>query len=169
MNEYNYYLDFVLYSNIKAEVILLVTIKEGTKILKGLKYTFKDNKCNILFDKNRNEFLKMRIILFNFKLLLDELIIKISKKWCIDVATNHHKKIFENRVTKVLELLENPDIKIEEIDKTETCSKLKKELEPIENAYVGDKFNLIFLEKYYFYTPLVNIRNLYYNFDKYFI
>lgn len=48
-------MDIVLYSNIKSEVILLAAIKEGTKILKGMKYSFVYNKCNLHSVQNEYE------------------------------------------------------------------------------------------------------------------
>lgn len=160
-------MDIVLYSNIKSEVILLAAIKEGTKILKGMKYSFMNNKCNLHSVQETNELLRMRSILFSYKTLFDELIIKISEKWSVDVTENNHKKIFENRVKVIFKLLDTSD---NDKDHKSRCFLIKKELEPITDAYIIDsKYNTFFLEEYYLFAPIKNIHRLYYDFEKYFM
>lgn len=99
----NYYLNLVQYHNIEANVITFVSIKEGTKILKGIKYELSTNdsppRCNI------ENVIKMRSKLLWLKMIFDQLFIILEEKQPSVNNENHQTSNFLKLVDLVLDTL----------------------------------------------------------------
>lgn len=102
----NYYFNVVQYFNIEADVIIFISMKEGRKILKGVKYllgtTNRALSCNV---HNVN---KMRSILILLKMIFNQLFINLEKKQQLVVDKNGQVIKFLNLVDTVIDTLSAP-------------------------------------------------------------
>lgn len=106
LNLNNYYLNVVQYYNIEADVILFASIKEGRKMLKGVKYFMANESvfphCNVENIK------KIRSKLILLKMVFNQLFIELEKKQHLVVDKNHQTIKFLQLVDTVIDRLSAP-------------------------------------------------------------
>ncbi|VVC31351.1 Hypothetical protein CINCED_3A019280 [Cinara cedri] len=156
-----YYLNIVKYDNILADVMMYVAIKEGTKILKGIKHIIK-NQCELYFQTDAKHFVldETRLSLLLFKFEFDDFINAILEKKRIDLRENEHVKKFNNSVKNLLQWLDRPKSARASNDKIiQNCKFINGALDeikyPLADSKVDDKFKTFYME-----DPLFNIRTL---------
>lgn len=148
------------YYTILTDVTVLVSIKEGKKILKGIKHVLGTNatvNCNL------QEIERVRLKLYMFRVVFENLFSLLKRKSHTEsVLYSIEKKTFVRLVNKTLSLMEvSVETKWDIIK--ENCNEIIKELSRLNDAYVGNnqlrmksEFNL-----YYFDLPLMYMNTLY--------
>lgn len=139
---------------------MLVSIKEGKKILKGIKHVLGTNgsvNCNL------QEIERVRMKLYIFRIVFENLLNLLKRKSHTEsVLYSTEKKTFVRLMNKTLALMEvSVETKWDIIK--ENCNEINKELYHLNDAYVGtsrlqmkSEFN-----SYYFDLPIMCMNTLY--------
>lgn len=147
-----YYLNVVQYYNIVSEVLMFVSIKQGNKLLGGIKNKL-DNNCTNDQIISSNEIHRMKLTLFLFKLSFDNLLSTILEKLQIEV-TESYKIAFDTQVTEVLNFLESSK------NHENICSNSNDVFKDIVATKLDEIPSDTSLEKYYFIDPIDNINTI---------
>lgn len=150
----NYYLNIIQYKNIFVNVIVYISIKEGRKILKGIKHLLDIektvNKCTI------DGIVEIRSYLLLLKMVIDVLFTTIEKNTHIFVCENYRIKKFIALVDSVIDTL-NTKIDIEK-DIEFMCLTVNVTLDHIQNPKnLGDREFYV----YYFKEPMRHLYELF--------
>lgn len=151
----NYYLNTIQYKNIIVDVTVLISIKEGRKILKGIKHLLKhentSNKCTI------EGIVETRSYLLLLKMVIDVLFTTIEKNTHIFVKKNNQLKTFLALLDSIMDTL-NTNIQIPEEDIQFMCHTVCSKLDHIQNAVKVENHEFII---YYFKKPLRHLYDLF--------
>lgn len=150
------------YYTILTDVTILVSIKEGIKILKGIKHvlgTYGLVNCNL------QEIERVRLKLYRFRVVFENLLNLLKRKSHTEsVLYSDEKKLFVRLMNKTLALME-VSVKTKWDIIHENCNEINRELCHLDDAYVGtnrlglplkSEFN-----SYYFDLPIMSMNNLY--------
>lgn len=154
----NCYLNAVQYFNIEADVIIFISIKEGRKILKGVKYllgtTSRTLTC-IVYNIN-----KMRSILILLKMIFNQLFIKLEKKQHLVVDKNGQTIKFLKLVDTVIDILSAPfDLYQNQVKNIgHKINKCLAHIEEPTTEEINDDEDYLFQK--YFNIPLNNLQSL---------
>lgn len=149
----NYYLNIIMYKNIFVDVMLMISIKEGRKILKGTKHLLNfENASNLCTVEGIAE---IRSYLLLLKMVIDVLFTTIEKNTHIFVDKNYQLKKFLSLLDSIMDTL-NTDIGTPNVNTL--CSKVCMELDHIQNPKIveGNEFS-----EYYFKEPLRHLYDLF--------
>lgn len=183
---HSHYLNLVRYYNVASEVMLSSAIKEGRKILKGIKHVVATG-CRASRTPSAEATRRLGATLYTFKTLLDEFAALIAATKRINVAGRPQKAAFDLRAGRILDILNprrggisktpdaaaapaNPDDRARPV-----CAGIAAELADLANAYfAGDhhgrvdaavksnhRTDVIIFDEYYFCEPIKNLRKLY--------
>lgn len=163
-SNWHHYLNHVKYYNVASDVLLMVAIKEGHKILKGIKHAVPGAGCNA---KSADEMRRLGSTLRAFGRAYDALIVAIADKKRIDVAaSNPQKEAFDRRAGSVATLLDVPENPDDDLVRR-VCGEIAARLGDIGDAYLGGggggrpTIDTMKFEAYHFTGPTVNVRELY--------
>lgn len=148
-----YYLNIIMYKNIFVDVMLMISIKEGRKILKGIKHLLNfENASNLCTVEGIAE---IRSYLLLLKMVIDVLFTTIEKNTHIFVDKNDRLKKFLKLLDSIMDTL-NTDIDTRYVKIL--CSKVCMDLDLIKNPKIveGNDFNV-----YYLKEPLRNLYDLF--------
>lgn len=151
----NYYLNVIQYKNIFVNVMMLISIKEGRKILKGIKHLLNlentSNKCAI------NGVVEIRSYLLLLKMVIDVLFTTIEKNTHIFVKNNDRLKKFLALLDSIMDTL-NTSIEIPEKDIEFMCLTVCMKLDHIQNPKILENHEFIV---YYFKEPMRHLYDLF--------
>lgn len=151
--------DFLDFNVVVSEIMMFVSIKEGVKILKSLKYSF-ERKCETHASLTIYKIHVWRSRILMFKIIFDAFIIKISEKLYIDLTERSVVKKFDKEVKSFSVILEN--IIYCKIHVTEACLGIKTLLnKPFKPCCGGDEIDKFLYERYYLVDPILHMFSLF--------
>ncbi|VVC31350.1 Hypothetical protein CINCED_3A020839 [Cinara cedri] len=160
-----YYLNIVAYDNIAADVMLYVALKEGKKLIKGMKHFIGDNcENNFHIDYRDNyivelEFARSSLSVFQYH--LDDFINTLLQRRRIDLRENNDLVKFKELSTNLLlwtDRPKGPDANITNI--RETCRLIETEMKNIEAPIKVTQFDVNDFKTFYIFNPTFNVRKL---------
>ncbi|VVC30644.1 Hypothetical protein CINCED_3A004002 [Cinara cedri] len=159
----SYFLNIMKYDNIAADVMLYVAMKEGYKLLKGVKYLI-NKGCVNGFENGDSIFeienAKASVLLFKyyFNRFTNAMLQKrrISFKTLIVIR-------FVRLLTNISQCMDCSDVQsgIDEITKN-YCKSITSEINEIQEPIAAVTANLQKLKNVYLHNPILNIRKLIY-------
>jgi len=140
--------------------MVLVTIKEGRKIFKGIKSEMSNDNCLKYFRQDNRQIHRMRKTLLLFKTIFEKVFVNMKIKLHIDTNKNYHKKVYIRQTNALLEFLNISKNQTEQETK-EKCFKIKKELGALLEPHIGDNHTDLKFFNYYYHGPVYTIFKVY--------
>lgn len=155
----NYHRNLVQYHNIEANVITFVSIKEGMKILKGIKYELGSNYTPVRC--NADNIIKMKSKLLWLKMIFDQLFIVLEEKQPLVNNKNRQTFNFLKLVDLVLDTLSSSIGTIENPVKN-VCLKVSLQLDHINDPILKEEnVDQNSFNEYYFIEPFNHLYSLF--------